>query len=81
MLPLFIKPIGQIELAFEIDLMLCFKYGLGDCELQVSLIESLTSSFVIGVHSLLFLVSHIQKEHSMEDLLFDVVPDKSIIGT
>ena len=63
------KPTGQIELAFETGLVFCFIYGLGDGELQVSFRESLTLSLVVGVHSLLFLASQIQKEHSMEDLL------------
>ena len=63
------KPTGQTELAFETGLVLCFIYGLGDGELQVSFRESLTLSLVVGVQSLLFLASQIQKEHSMEDLL------------
>ena len=63
------KPTGQIELAFETGLVFCFRYGLGDGELQVSFRESLTLSLVVGVQSLLFLASQIQKEHSMEDLL------------
>ena len=63
------KPTGQIELAFETGLVFCFRYGLGDGELQVSFRESLTLSLVVGVHSLLFLASQIQKGHSMEDLL------------
>ena len=49
--------------------MFCFRYGLGDGELQVYFRESLTLSLVVGVHFLLFLASQIQKEHSMEDLL------------
>ena len=36
MLPLFIKPTEQIELTFETDMMFCFRYGLGDADLQVS---------------------------------------------
>ena len=63
------KPTGQIELAFETGLVFCFIYGLGDGELQVSFRESLTLSLVVGVQSLLFLASQIQKEHSMKDLL------------
>ena len=62
------KPTGQIELLFETGLLFCFRYGLGDGELQVSFRESLTFSLVVGVHPLLFLASQIQKEHSMEDL-------------
>ena len=51
------KPTGQIELAFETGLVFCFRYGLGDGELQVSFRESLTLSLVVGVQSLLFLAS------------------------
>ena len=68
-LPLLMKPTRQIELAFEIGLVFCFRYGLGDGELQVFFGESLTLSLVVQVHSLSFLASQIQKEHSMEDLL------------
>ena len=63
------KPTGQIELAFDTGLVFCFRYALGDGELQVSFRESLTLRLVVRVHSLLFLASQIQKEHSMEDLL------------
>ena len=62
------KPTRQIELAFETGFMFCFRYSL-DGELQVSFRESLTLSLLVGVYPLLFLVSQIQKEHSMEDLL------------
>ena len=64
-LPLFMKPTGQIELAFETGLEFCFGYGPGHGELQ----ESFTSRLVVEVHSLLSLASQIQKEHSMDDLL------------
>ena len=63
------KPTRQTEVAFETSLLFCFRYGLGDGELQVSFRESLTLSVVVGVQSLLFLASQIQKEHSMEELL------------
>ena len=63
------KPTGEIELAFETGLVFSFKYGLGDGELQVSFMESLTLSLVVGVHSLILRASQIQKEHPMEDLL------------
>ena len=63
------KPMGQIELAFGTGLMFCLGYGLGDGELQDSFRESLTLRLVVEVHSLLFLASQIQKEHSMDDLL------------
>ena len=63
-LPLFMKPTGQIELAFETGLVFCFRYDLEDSELQDSLRESLTLRLVVKVHSLLFLASH-----SMDDLL------------
>ena len=63
------KPTGQIELAFETGLVFCFRYDLGDGELQDSFRESLTLRLVVEVHSLLFLASQIQKEHSMDDLL------------
>ena len=63
------KPTGQIELAFETGLVFCFGYDLGDGELQDSFRESLTLRLVVEVHSLLFLASQIQKEHSMDDLL------------
>ena len=77
------KPMGQIELAFGTGLMFCLGYGLGDGELQDSFRESLTLRLVVEVHSLLFLASQIQKEHSMDDLLkiFDVIPYKTIIKT
>ena len=63
------KPTGQIELAFGTGLMFCLGYGLGDGELQDSFRESLTLRLVVEVHSLLFLASQIQKEHSKDDLL------------
>ena len=63
------KPTAQIELTFETGLVFCFGYGLGDGELQDSFRESLTLRLVVEVHSLLFLASQIQKEHSMDDLL------------
>ena len=63
------KPTGQIELAFGTGLMFCLGYGLGDRELQDSFRESLTLRLVVEVHSLFFLASQIQKEHSMDDLL------------
>ena len=68
-LPLFMKPAGQTELAFETGLVFLFRYDLRDGELQVSFRESLNLSLVVGVHSLLFMSSQIQKEHSREDLL------------
>ena len=60
------KPTGQIELAFGTGLMFCLEYGLGDGE---TFRESLTLRLVVEVHSLLFLASQIQKEHSKDDLL------------
>ena len=63
------KPMGRIELAFETGLIFCFGYGIGDGELQDSFRESLTLRLVVEVHSLLFLASQIQKEHSKDDLL------------
>ena len=63
------KPTGRIELAFEKGWIFCFGYGIGDGELQDSFRESLTLRLVVEVHSLLFLASQIQKEHSMDDLL------------
>ena len=63
------KPTGQIELAFGTGLMVRLGYGLGDGELQDLFRESLTLRLVVEVHSLLFLASQIQKEHSMDDLL------------
>ena len=38
-LPYFMKPTGLIKLAFETDLMSCFRYSLGECELQVSFFD------------------------------------------
>ena len=49
--------------------MLSFGYSLGEVELQDSFRESLILRLMVEVHSLLFLVSQIQKEHSMDDLL------------
>ena len=63
------KPARQILLPFETGLVFCFTYGLGDGELQVSFRESFTLSLVVGVQSLLFLASQIQKERFIEDLL------------
>ena len=63
------KPTGQIELAFGTGLMFCVGYGLGDAELQDSFRESLTLRLVEEVHSLLFLASQIQKEHSMDGII------------
>ena len=63
------KPTGQIELAFETGLMFYFGYSVGDDELQDSFRESLTLRVVVQVHSLLFLDSQIQNEHSMDNLL------------
>ena len=64
------KSARQNELTFETGPMFCFRYGLGYGEFQVSLRESLTLSLVVGVHSLLFLTSQIQKEHSVKYLIF-----------
>ena len=69
MLPLFMKPTGQIESAFETGLTFYFGYGLGDGELQDLFRESLTLRLLVEVHSLLFMASLIQKEQSMDDLL------------
>ena len=63
------KPTGQIEVAFESGLVFCFGYDLGDDELQDSFRESLTLRLVVEAHSLLFLASQIQKEHSIDDFL------------
>ena len=63
------KPIEQTELAFESGFMFCFGHVLGDCELQDSFRGFLTLRLVVEVHSLLFLASQTQKEHSMDDLL------------
>ena len=63
------KPMGPIELAFENVLIFYFGYGIGDDELQDPFRESLTLRLVVEVHSLLFLASQIQKEHSMDDIL------------
>ena len=63
------KPVGRIEFGFETGLIFCFGYGIGDGELQDSFRESLTLRLVVEVHSLLFLASQIQKEHSMDNLL------------
>ena len=71
------KPTEKIELAFKTCLIFGFRYGLEGGKLQVSFRESLTLSLVVGVHSLLFLTSQIQKEPSIE--FFDVIPDKSVI--
>ena len=45
--------------------MFCLGYGLGDGELQDLFRELLTLRLVVETHSLLFLTSQIQKEHSM----------------
>ena len=50
--------------------MVCLKNDIEDGELQVSFEESLRLQLTAeGVHSLLFLSSHIQKDNSIEDLI------------
>ena len=50
--------------------MVCLKDDIEDGELRVSFEESLRLQLTAeGVHSLLFLASHIQKENSIEDLI------------
>ena len=50
--------------------MVCLKNDIEDGELQVSFEESLRLQLTAeGVHSLLFLASHIQKDNSIEDLI------------
>ena len=61
------KPTGQIDFAFDTGLVVCLRDDIQDGELQVSFEESLSLS--AGVHSLLFLASQIEREHSIEDLL------------
>ena len=75
------KTTGQIQFAFGTGLMFCLGYGLGDGELQDSFKETLTLRLVVEVHSLLFLASQIQKEHSMDDLLKFLMLYKRIIKT
>ena len=53
-LPLLMKPTRQIELAFEIGLVFCFRYGLGDSELQVFFRES---DFKLSSTSPFFVIS------------------------
>ena len=70
MLPLLMKPTGRIDFAFDTGLVVCLRDDIEDGELQVSFEESLSLQLAAGrVHSLLFLASQIQKEHSIEDLL------------
>ena len=64
------KPIGRIDFAFDTDLVVCLRDDIEDGELQISFEESLSLQLAAGgAHSLLFLASQIQKEHSTEDLL------------
>ena len=64
------KPTGRIDFAFDTGLVVCLKDDIEDGELQVSFEESLRLQLTAeGVHSLLFLASHIQKENSIEDLI------------
>ena len=64
------KPAGRIDFAFDTGLVVCLRDHVEDGELQVSFEESLSLQLVAGgVHSLVFLASQIQKEHSIADLL------------
>ena len=70
MFPLFMKPTGQVDFAFDTGLMVCLKDDREDGELQVSFEGSLKLHLAVeGVQSFLFLASQIQNEHSVEDLL------------
>ena len=82
MLPLFIKPTGQIELAFETGLMFCFRYGVGDGELQASF---RVIDFNLSSRSPFFVIS-VQPDtkrafHGRHTKFFGVATDKSIIET
>ena len=63
------KPTGRSDFAFDSGLVVCLKDDIENCELSVSFEELLSLQLAAGVHSLLFLASQIQKEHSIEDLL------------
>ena len=68
------KPIGRIDFAFDTDLVVCLRDDIEDSELQVSFKESLNLQLAAGgVHSLMFLASQIQKEHSIDLLNFLIV--------
>ena len=57
------KPTGRIDFTFDTG------NDIEVGELQVSFEESLRLQLAVGVNSLMFLASQIQKEHSIEDLL------------
>ena len=68
------KPTGRIDFAFDTGLVVCLRDDIEDGELQVSFEESLSLQLAAGgVHSLLFLASQTQKEHSIDLLNFLIV--------
>ena len=70
MFPLFMKPTGRVNFAFDTGLMVSLKDDREDGELQVSFQGSLRLHLAVeGVQSLLVLASQIQNEHSIEELL------------
>ena len=64
------KPTSRIDFAFDTGLVVCLRDDIEDGKLKVSFEESLSlQAAPEGVHSILFLASQIQKEHSIEDLV------------
>ena len=76
------KPTGRSDFAFDSGLVVCLKDDIENCELSVSFEELLSLQLAAGVHSLLFLASQIQKEHTIEDLLYEkwFLPKKFSFG-
>ena len=64
------KPTGWIDFSFDTGLEVCLGYDLEDGELEAAFKRLLSLQLAAEwVHSLLFLTSQIQKEHSIEHLL------------
>ena len=64
------KATGRVDFAFDTGFMVFFRDDREDGELQLSFEGSLRIQLAVeGVQSLLFLLSQIQYEHSIEDLL------------
>ena len=70
MFPLFMKPTGRVNFAFDNGLMVYWRDGREDDELQVFFEGPLRLQLAVEeVQPLLFLASLIQSEHFIEDLL------------
>ena len=80
MLPLLMKPTGQIDFVFNIGLVVCLRDDREDGELQVSYERSLRLQLATEkVQSLLFLPQLDTIIRAFQRRFFDCVSDKSII--